>query len=60
MPRQGCCGECRSGWRKSELAETSLLTLTLLGADDPQARELLSDADQAVWDAWFSPPDIDF
>lgn len=56
----GMLWKCRSGGVETELPEFALLALDLRGAEDPGARELLSEDDQAAWDAWFSEPDLDF
>lgn len=58
-PDLGMLWLCRSSAQERVMAELSLRTLNLRGVDDPEARELLSAADQAAWDAWFSPPELD-
>ena len=59
-PVLGMLWRCRSAEQEADLAEISLFALNLIGQDDLEARELLSDSDQAAWDAWFTPPDVDF
>lgn len=59
-PDLGMLWRCRSRGHYADLPERALLALDLRGAEDPEARELLHAAGRAAWDAWFSPPDINF
>ena len=56
----GMIWRCRSRGQEMELPERVLVALDLRGTEDPDARELLDDDGQREWDAWFSPPGLDF
>lgn len=58
-PDLGMLWRCRSKGQEEDLPELALFRLDLRAAEDPDARELLSEADQRSWDAWFAPPDVD-
>jgi len=59
-PELGMMWRCRTKGQELDLPELALFALDLRGASDPDARELLDDAGQRAWDAWFASPDIDF
>lgn len=59
QPDVGMLWMCRSLGQDKAIADTALFALDLRGDRDPGARELLSEADQIAWDAWWAPPDVD-
>ena len=59
-PDLGMLWRCRSRGQEQDLPELALFALELRGTEDPDARELLDDAGKQAWDAWHTPPDINF
>lgn len=59
-PDLGMLWRCRSKCQHEDLPELALFALELHGTEDPVARELLDDAGKQAWDAWHTPPDINF
>ena len=51
-PVLGMLWRCRSRGQDRDRPELRLRVLSILGTEDPDARELLLKADQAAWDAW--------
>lgn len=59
-PDLGMLWRCRSEGQHEDLPELALFALELRGTEDPDARELLDDAGKQAWDAWHTPPDVNF